>query len=61
MFNNGYYQPMGYTAPNRPQPRFTQPVTNEMSKLVLANDDELSVKISQNEKIKNMCTHKRTS
>ena len=49
---------VGYTAANRPQPRFTQPVTNEMSKMVLSTDDELSVKISPTEKIKNMCTHK---
>lgn len=48
----------GFVSPNRPQARFTQPVTAEMSKAVLANDDELSVKIGPNEKIKNMCTHK---
>lgn len=54
---NGYPN-MGYVQPNRPQPRNTQPVTAEMSKMVLQNSDELSVKISPTEKIKNMCTHK---
>ena len=49
---------IGYAAPNRPQPRYTQPVTNEMSKMLLSNEDKLSVKISPTEKIKNMCTHK---
>ena len=54
-----YATPMqGFTAPNRPQPRNTQPVTPEMSKMVLQNSDELSVKITPVDKIKNMCTHK---
>ena len=48
----------GYTAPNRPQPRFTQPVTQEMSKMIFAQEDDLSVKISPIEKAKNQCTHK---
>ena len=58
MFNNNPYYQQGFVAPNRPQARYTQPVTNEMSKMVLTNDDELSVKISTTEKIKKMCTHK---
>lgn len=55
------YAPMpmaGYTTPNRPQPRFTQPVTQEMSKMIFAQEDDLSVKISPIEKAKNQCTHK---
>lgn len=61
MYNQPFYQNpnvMGFTNPNRPQARYTQPVTNEMSKMVLSSDDELSVKIGPIDKIKNMCTHK---
>ena len=55
------YQPMpmyGYTMPNRPQPRNTQPITQEMSKMIFSQEDDLSVKISPIEKLKNQCTHK---
>ena len=59
MFNQYYPNNVaGFMTPNRPQARYTQPVTAEMSKMVLTTDDELSVKISPTEKIKNMCTHK---
>ena len=48
----------GYAMPNRPQPRCTQPVTQEMSKMIFSQEDDLSTKISPIEKIKNQCTHK---
>lgn len=48
----------GYAMPNRPQPKCTQPVTAEMSKMIFSQEDDLSTKISPIEKIKNQCTHK---
>lgn len=53
-----YVQPQGYAYGPRPQPRCTQPVTAEMSRMLHQNDDILSVKISKTESIKNQCTHK---
>lgn len=50
--------PTGYAPANRPQPRYTQPVTQEMSKMILSQEDDLSVKISPIERAKNQCTHK---
>jgi len=59
MYPNYPAMPMpGYTMPNRPQPRNTQPVTQEMSRMIFSQEDDLSVKISPIEKIKNQCTHK---
>lgn len=52
------YGPVGYTNAPKPNPRYTQPVTQEMSQMMLRDDDTLSVKISPIEHAKNMCTHK---
>lgn len=54
MFN----QQMGFGAGPKPQTKATQPVTQEMSRLVYQNDDQLDVKISKIDSIKNQCTHK---
>ena len=59
------YQQMNYGQPqfgvmygNRPMPKCTQPVTSEMEKLLKQNNDELDIRISNTDKIKNWCTHK---
>lgn len=54
MFN----QQMGFGPGPKPQTKATQPVTQEMSRLIYQNDDQLDVKISKVDSIKNQCTHK---
>lgn len=51
-------QPMAFGYGAKPMPRCTQPVTAEMSKLLHQEDDNLSVKISRPDSIRNQCTHK---
>ena len=55
---NQQYGPVGYVNAPKPRARYTQPVTPEMSQMMLRDDDTLSVKISPIERAKNMCTHK---
>lgn len=51
-FNNGF----AYAA--RPMPKCTQPVTPELYKMLNQQGDELDIRISNVDKIKNWCTHK---
>lgn len=55
---NQQYGPVGYVNAPKPRARYTQPVTQDMSQMMLREDDTLSVKISPIERAKNMCTHK---
>lgn len=55
---NQAYGPVGYVNAPKPRARYSQPVTPEMSQMMLRDDDTLSVKISPIERAKNMCTHK---
>lgn len=48
----------GYMYTPRPAPRYTQPVTAELAKLLMQSNDELDIRISNAEKIRNWCTHK---
>lgn len=50
--------PQGYGYGPKPTPKFTQPVTAEMSKLIHQQDNALDIKISKTDFIKNQCTHK---
>ena len=50
------YQNQAY-AP-RPVRKMTQPVTPELAKLIQQTGDELDIRISNTDKIKNWCTHK---
>lgn len=52
------YGAYGYGYAGRPTPKCTQPVTPELSKMLNQNSEELSVQISNTEKIRNWCTHK---
>lgn len=51
-------QQAGWAYGAQPRPRCTQPVTAEMSKMLHQQADDLSVKISKTDVIKNQCTHK---
>lgn len=55
----GQYTGVGYGG--RPTPKCTQPVTQEMAKMLNQNADELSIQISNTEKVRNWCTHKEPS
>lgn len=48
----------GYTYGARPAPRCTQPITPELQKLLNQQSNELDIRISNTDKIKNWCTHK---
>lgn len=48
----------GYAYGARPAPRCTQPVTPELQKMLNQQSNELDIRISNTDKIKNWCTHK---
>lgn len=48
----------GYSYGARPAPRCTQPITPELQKLLNQQSNELDIRISNTDKIKNWCTHK---
>jgi len=48
----------GYTMGARPQPKNTQPVTAELAKMLGQSNDELDIRISNTDKVRNWCTHK---
>lgn len=52
------YATVGYGAGAIPRPKITQPVTNEQSKMIFQQDDQLDMRISKIDSIKNSCTHK---
>ena len=54
-FFNGYN---GYSYGPRPAPKCTQPVTPELSKMLIQQNDELDIRISNTDKVRNWCTHK---
>lgn len=61
MYANQFPQPQQqWVYGTQPQPRFTQPLTQEMARMLHQQDDRLSVKISQPDMWRNMCTHKKT-
>ena len=58
-----YPQMMGQAYPGavygaRPTPKYTQPVTPELSKMLLQQNSDLDVRISNIDKIRSWCTHK---
>lgn len=56
--NNGNFNQMGFGYGAKPAAKFTQPVTPEMSRMIHQEEDQLDVKISKIDSIKNQCTHK---
>ena len=59
MNNNGQqYFGNGYAYAARPMPKCTQPVTAEMAKMLNQNSNDMDLRISNTDKIKNWCTHK---
>lgn len=54
----GMYYGGGFAMGARPQPKYTQPVTAELAKMLGQNNDELDIRISNADKIRNWCTHK---
>ena len=48
----------GYAYGARPTPKCTQPVTPELQKMLNQQSNELDIRISNTDKIKNWCTHK---
>lgn len=55
---NPMYNQVGYNYGAKPPAKFTQPVTSEMSRMIYQEEDQLDVKISKIDSIKNQCTHK---
>ena len=51
----------GYAYGARPAPKCTQPVTPELQKMLNQQSNELDIRISNTDKIKNWCTHKEPS
>ena len=48
----------GFAYGARPAPHATQPVTPDLQKMLHQNNDELDIRISNVDKIRNWCTHK---
>ena len=48
----------GFAYGARPAPHVTQPVTPDLQKMLHQNNDELDIRISNVDKIRNWCTHK---
>lgn len=51
-------QPGNYAYGAKPVQKVTQPITPELAKMLNQNQDELDIRISNTEKIRNWCTHK---
>ena len=61
MYQQNYQQPFygnGFTYGARPMPKCTQPVTVELQKVLNQQSNELDIRISNTDKVKNWCTHK---
>ena len=62
MYQQNYGQPAfgayGFNYGPRPQPKYTQPITPELAKMLNQQNDELDIRISNTEKVRNWCTHK---
>ena len=56
--SGGFPQQNGFAYGARPAPHVTQPVTPDLQKMLHQNNDELDIRISNVDKIRNWCTHK---
>lgn len=59
--NNYPFNGNGFAYGARPAPKCTQPVTPELYKMLNQQGNELDIRISNVDKVKNWCTHKEPS